>query len=265
MTFFRVASLLSVALLGFSSQAWGIDDNYQSSSLATAAPSVVDTLICESTSPVCHRVVTVPRRPPSFDCNKARTRVEQLICADEGLSAADRLLAMRYKAAIATAPDKMAFKRYQDTWRETQRDPCRDVACVREAYAQRNEELADLAVGQRDAPNSEKRPGMTSGLKAFQAMFFAYTVDRDEGSFVYLSHDPCTVDEAGKSGWKSAMYSDGKIVPSDACWKPIGANGHNGEITFCKVTRSGLGNVCVLHQLSNFRSTASLERLPFSR
>jgi len=42
---------------------------------------------------------------PTFDCAKAQSEVEQLICKDEGLAALDRKLDEVYKAALAKARD----------------------------------------------------------------------------------------------------------------------------------------------------------------
>jgi len=44
---------------------------------------------------------------PAFDCAKATSEVEKLICADQGLAALDRKLDGVYKAALAKARDGM--------------------------------------------------------------------------------------------------------------------------------------------------------------
>ncbi|MGT2429585.1 lysozyme inhibitor LprI family protein [Cupriavidus basilensis] len=79
-----------------------------------------------------------------FDCNKARTQVEHMICANQDLSAADHRMVELYREVMAAAMDKPAFKREQDNWRSMRRDTCPDVACVRKAYVKRNEELENL-------------------------------------------------------------------------------------------------------------------------
>lgn len=40
--------------------------------------------------------------PPAFDCNKARSGAEELICADAGLADLDRRLSARFAAAVTT-------------------------------------------------------------------------------------------------------------------------------------------------------------------
>ncbi len=52
----------------------------------------------------------------SFDCNKAGTPTEKLICSDKNVSALDTQLGKIYKAASETAPDKDALKIQQRDW-----------------------------------------------------------------------------------------------------------------------------------------------------
>ncbi|MCC7276604.1 MAG: DUF1311 domain-containing protein [Alphaproteobacteria bacterium] len=76
---------------------------------------------------------------PSFDCGKARTRVEQAICGDQRLAAADREMADLYRARLAAgdAAATEALRRDQQAWLR-QRGQCEQhpagspaiVACV---------------------------------------------------------------------------------------------------------------------------------------
>jgi uncharacterized protein len=47
----------------------------------------------------------------SFDCSKAHSDSEKIICADPVLSAEDDELARAYRKALAQAPDKAKFKK----------------------------------------------------------------------------------------------------------------------------------------------------------
>ena len=77
----------------------------------------------------------------SFDCAKARTTAEKLVCADAGLSKADEEMAARYTKALAlassSAPEEVKdLKADQRVWvRETQ--DCKDRPCLTAAYAER--------------------------------------------------------------------------------------------------------------------------------
>ncbi len=81
----------------------------------------------------------------SFDCTKAQTRAEQLICAESSLSRQDEQLAASYKlsrqqfdqgadGAAATLADLAAA---QQAWL-AQRDACPNAACLAASYAQQS-------------------------------------------------------------------------------------------------------------------------------
>jgi uncharacterized protein len=52
----------------------------------------------------------------SFNCSKAATKVEKMICADNGLSELDDQLAVAYKGSLEAANDKDALKQDQREW-----------------------------------------------------------------------------------------------------------------------------------------------------
>lgn len=74
----------------------------------------------------------------SFDCAKAGTPVEHLICADAGVSALDQRLAEAYKAASARDPH---VKETQREWLAGTRNKCGTAACLSQAYGARLEAL----------------------------------------------------------------------------------------------------------------------------
>lgn len=84
-------------------------------------------------------------RAAGFDCRAARSHVEKLICADPELSRLDdRLKALFLKVQGETwghdaESDKLIdpMGEEQGRWRETIRDACPNVACLRKAYAAR--------------------------------------------------------------------------------------------------------------------------------
>jgi uncharacterized protein len=73
----------------------------------------------------------------SFDCQLARTTVEQLICNDTQLSGADEELSQLYQRVLAGAGDQAALKAEQRQWLTTVRNRCADLACLENAYAAR--------------------------------------------------------------------------------------------------------------------------------
>ncbi|MEQ8898413.1 MAG: MliC family protein [Roseovarius sp.] len=82
---------------------------------------------------------------PSFDCAKAGSSAEELICGDAGLAALDRRVAGRYAAALEVAGGSAAALRaYQRGWIKG-RDECWKTedtrACFEGEYLRREAEL----------------------------------------------------------------------------------------------------------------------------
>ena len=67
----------------------------------------------------------------SFDCTKARSQVEHLVCDTPALSQQDETLAAIYKVALANDP---AARQRQVTWLRETRDRCNDAPCLAVAY-----------------------------------------------------------------------------------------------------------------------------------
>jgi len=85
---------------------------------------------------------------PSFDCAKARSVPEKLICADAELSRFDRALGRLYARARDAAPDKAAFARQNNQeWRQREAT-CRDRECLVRWYGDRREQLNEVLQGQ---------------------------------------------------------------------------------------------------------------------
>lgn len=81
----------------------------------------------------------------SFDCSKAVTRVEALICGAKALSELDSQLAETYRAAGATSSEQAAaVKRQQREWLRNVRDKCDDETCLTNAYRQRLYQLTSM-------------------------------------------------------------------------------------------------------------------------
>lgn len=84
--------------------------------------------------------IAAPAHAASFDCAKASTKVEYLICADHKLSELDEDLSDRYTAAVRDSSNSKAIKRHQLSWLKTRND-CGNAACVKVAYEKRLAEL----------------------------------------------------------------------------------------------------------------------------
>lgn len=107
-----------------------------------------------SLSPAAKAADVVPPQPPSqtasttanwspsFDCSKAGTNQERLICSSKELSEADVKLSTLYKAAASASNDKESLRAAQSSWRKSSRDACSEVRCMLIAYESRIAELS---------------------------------------------------------------------------------------------------------------------------
>ncbi|MGV8933457.1 MAG: lysozyme inhibitor LprI family protein [Gallionellaceae bacterium] len=77
----------------------------------------------------------------SFECGKAQTKVEHLICDNAELSKLDDELAVSYKAALHDKTQADAIKKAQKQWMKDARNVCADVGCLKTAYQARIHEL----------------------------------------------------------------------------------------------------------------------------
>jgi hypothetical protein len=142
--------LLAVAL------AWGVQwkRHPDASMAAIPLPPVTATASSTATMGAAPAAPAAPAEPvaPSFDCAKARSTPEKIICADPELSRLDRDLGGLYARARDAAPDPAAFKRQSDAqWFQRERT-CRDRECLLRWYAQRREQLtAFVAENEKNA------------------------------------------------------------------------------------------------------------------
>jgi uncharacterized protein YecT (DUF1311 family) len=81
----------------------------------------------------------------SFDCTKASSTTEKLICNNEFISKLDEQLASSYKQAMEKSIDKDVLKKSQAAWLKQQR-ACKDAACLEIAYQARINDLNNNGV-----------------------------------------------------------------------------------------------------------------------
>lgn len=72
----------------------------------------------------------------SFDCSKAKARLDRLICANAGLSRLDEDLSVEYRKALTRARDAAQLRSEQRSWLKS-RNSCQDAACLEQAYHSR--------------------------------------------------------------------------------------------------------------------------------
>jgi uncharacterized protein YecT (DUF1311 family) len=85
----------------------------------------------------------------SFDCARAASATEHLICADVQVSDLDNDLADAYARALR-GPAGAAVRHAQQEWIGRVRAACKDAACLRQAYVERIAALTARAVAAAD-------------------------------------------------------------------------------------------------------------------
>jgi uncharacterized protein len=77
---------------------------------------------------------------PAFNCAKASSKVEKMICADPTLSSADSVNADMYKEALQTTDNPNGVKQEQRQWLKS-RNACQTADCIAKAYDTRYNQL----------------------------------------------------------------------------------------------------------------------------
>jgi uncharacterized protein YecT (DUF1311 family) len=94
---------------------------------------------------VCLFFVATDAISASFNCQKANSNVEIMICTNPELSRLDEVLSNQYKYTLNSSPDKSLLKSEQKLWLNTQRKNCNtDYNCLINAYKERIVSLADV-------------------------------------------------------------------------------------------------------------------------
>ena len=92
------------------------------------------------------------RSGPSFDCAKARSVPEKIICSDAELSRLDHDLARVYRRAGKLTSDRAAFQRQTNLEWRIRETTCRDRECLLRWYANRQDQLVSVIQGRKQPP-----------------------------------------------------------------------------------------------------------------
>lgn len=89
------------------------------------------------------------RAQPSFDCRRARSLAEKMICSDAELAQLDRELGRVYARAKNATSDRAAFRRQQNQEWLRREANCRDRDCLLRWYGERRDQLMREIEGRR--------------------------------------------------------------------------------------------------------------------
>jgi len=118
----------------------------------TPAPAVTTTPVTQAPAeaPAADAPATAPAPTPvetgpitaSFDCAKARSAQEKMICSDRDLARLDVELSAAYRKARDAATDAKALQSEQLQWLKSTRQACSDTTCLATAYKDRLAQLS---------------------------------------------------------------------------------------------------------------------------
>ncbi|NDP62302.1 MAG: hypothetical protein GZ092_06595 [Polaromonas sp.] len=94
---------------------------------------------------------------PSFDCRRARSKPEKLICSDAELAELDRELGRVYARARKATSDRTAFQRQQNQEWLRRESSCRDRDCLLRWYEVRRDQLMNEIEGRRQSSATASR------------------------------------------------------------------------------------------------------------
>jgi uncharacterized protein len=127
-----------------------------------------------------------------FDCARASTRVEKLICGDAELSRLDEQLNAAYKDAIQDKTQAAPIRKAQRQWLDA-RNRCGNAECLRRSYLARLQALApeedgaeedDCRVCRVEAGIQEREAEVAAALSPQDAGLFAAVENGDRAAVV---------------------------------------------------------------------------------
>jgi len=80
---------------------------------------------------------------PSFDCKKATSGQDRMVCEDRELSSLDVELNILYSKARENSSDKNILKAEQLDWFKYSRNSCSDASCLKNSYKKRIAQLSN--------------------------------------------------------------------------------------------------------------------------
>lgn len=124
------------------------------SSTAQAPPAIAHPDVMVAAPPAPHQSVASGQPKPAFDCARASTQVENMICTDTGLAARDRRAAALYFALRNTLTPELRAQLLQSQKRFLdERSNCSTSECLSVLYDVRLRQLAEFDSGaQAGAP-----------------------------------------------------------------------------------------------------------------
>jgi uncharacterized protein len=129
----------------------------------------------------------------SFECKKAQSPVEKMICADSSASGLDDQLAVAYRKVRSLAADPAKIVAEQKNWLEKRRDSCTDLSCLYGAYYPRLDALKEQLAAIIDA----SRAAVSYNKHAYYADMAFWPKDDSRVILVFATQKSATEASAG--------------------------------------------------------------------
>ncbi|MFZ2266286.1 MAG: hypothetical protein WAV95_01780 [Azonexus sp.] len=156
----------------------------------------------------------------SFDCGKAHSPMEKLICSDAKLSKLDDDLAAAYKQAIVSSGAKSAITQWQREWlRSYPVASCKNAGCLASAMSTRIDLLRNIA------PGTEQQ----SKWNGKYVRFYRGKEDKNSASLLLIVLSGNRVHISGSAIWQGPNAAIGQVNTGDI--EAIGTV-NNGKLTF---------------------------------
>jgi uncharacterized protein len=149
----------------------------------------------------------------SFDCGKARSPIEKLICADSKLSSMDEQLNVAFKDAVSRSGAKPVLVAWQRRWLKSfELTQCKDAKCLQVEFSKRTSLLQSVA------PSTDPSAQWNGDF----SRYYKGKPDKDSANLLLI----------GLTGKKV-------FVEGDALW--LGPNAVNGQVNTGEIL--GIGNL----------------------
>lgn len=156
-------------------------------------------------------MITASAQAASFDCAKASTKVEHIICDNPEISKLDDELAASYKAALENENLADTIRKSQKRWMKD-RNGCSDAECVKGAYKTRLSSL--LSKAEENSKNHDAFKGEYILMRAWPGENVCKSFKDNLNEFRKLDFDECNPRLSKKFPEFSRPY-EWKEIPFD--------------------------------------------------
>jgi uncharacterized protein len=115
----------------------------------------------------------------SFDCKKATTTAEKMICSNTSLSRLDEELAKVYLQTLASVPDQEILKREQRDWVKKKRNQCTSIDRLTSTYRTRISALTKELTTREKTATADGISGTWQELKPAAGGPFSLIIDKN--------------------------------------------------------------------------------------